>query len=230
LPLGRLSRVLDVGYGSGIFFPELAHYARSLHGIDVHPNGARVRSELSACGVDVSLARGDGAALPFRNCAFDAVVIVSALEFIENPGLALIEAYRVTRPGGVVLAITPRPHRWADWAYSLLVGFDPETNFNGGRARVQQALETLPVPVRRLARPALLPRSLALYELVVLQRPLITDVPSAVSESPGGVRVPADAKTPASASARAGRVPLSHRQRAQGTIVLAKEDSASSTR
>lgn len=175
LPHGKIHRVLDLGYGSGIFFPELAHHARSLFGIDVHPNGARARDELSACGVQVSLARGDGAHLPFRTGSFDTVVIVSALEFIEDPGHALAESFRVTRPGGVVLAITPRPQRWADLAYTMLVGIDPEGNFHGGRDRVQRALETTTLPIARLPRPARLPRALALYELIVIRRPLLAD-------------------------------------------------------
>ncbi len=179
LPHGKIARVLDVGYGSGVFFPELARHAKSLFGVDVHPNGARTRTELSECGVNVVLARGDGVALPFRDFSFDAVVIVSALEFIEEPGLALAEAYRVTRHGGVVLAITPRPHRWADLAYSVLVGYDPEANFQGGRARVGRALESSGLPIRRLPRPAALPKSLALYELLVLERPALVDAPAA---------------------------------------------------
>ncbi len=177
LPYGRIARVLDVGYGSGVFFPELARHAKSLFGVDIHPNGARTRTELSACGVDVTLARGTGVALPFQDYSFDAVVIVSALEFIEEPGLALAEAYRVTRHGGAVLAITPRPHRWADLAYAMLVGFDPEANFQGGRARVRRALEGSTLPIRRLPRPSRLPRSLALYDLLVIERPALASAP-----------------------------------------------------
>jgi len=175
LPPGGVSRLLEVGYGSGIFFPELARHAQSLFGVDVHPNGARTRAELAACDVNVSLVRADGMALPFEDCSFDAVVIVSALEFIDDPSRALTEAFRVTRPGGVVLGITPRPHRWADRVYSMLVGYDPETNFQGGRARVQRALDTSPLPTLRLPRPRGLPRALVPYELIRLQRPLLAD-------------------------------------------------------
>jgi SAM-dependent methyltransferase len=162
--------VLDIGYGSGIFFPELTRRADVVFGIDIHPHGARARSELSDCGVEATLAQGDAMALPFRDGSFDAVVCVSTLEFVSDPALVLTEAHRVTRPGGVVLAISPRPVAWADRVYSALVGFDPESDFRGGRTRVQRALDTVALPLERRPRPRGLPRALVPYELLVIKR------------------------------------------------------------
>jgi ubiquinone/menaquinone biosynthesis C-methylase UbiE len=171
LPPGQLRRVLDVGFGSGIFIPELARRASAVFGADVHPHAARARAELAEEGVEATLVRADGMALPFRDGSFDAVVIVSALEFISDPGLALAESLRVTRAGGAVIAVAPRTMRWADRLYTMLVGFDPETDFRGGRARVQQALESTTLPITRHPRPRGFPRSMALYELIVLRAP-----------------------------------------------------------
>jgi SAM-dependent methyltransferase len=188
LPKGPLQRVLEVGYGSGIFLPELARHASAVFGADVHAHAARARRELAAEGIDPVLVRADGMALPFTDASFDAVVIVSALEFIPDPGMALSEALRVTRPSGSVVAVVPRTMRWADKVYTLLVGFDPETEFRGGRTRVQHALETTTLPMTRLPRPRGVPRSLALYELIVLRHQSERSVKIPVTIEPSGTR------------------------------------------
>src|SRR5215475_1341637 len=43
----RAKRLLEVGYGSGIFMPELARYAGARFGADVHPAGAAVHATLA---------------------------------------------------------------------------------------------------------------------------------------------------------------------------------------
>lgn len=50
---------------------------------------------------------GDGAALPFGNRSFDAVIISEVLEHVPEPGLVLAEAARVLTPGGRVLITVP---------------------------------------------------------------------------------------------------------------------------
>jgi demethylmenaquinone methyltransferase / 2-methoxy-6-polyprenyl-1,4-benzoquinol methylase len=48
----------------------------------------------------LSFAAGDALRLPFRGGAFDAVTISFGLRNVANPGQALAEMHRVTRPGG----------------------------------------------------------------------------------------------------------------------------------
>ena len=43
---------------------------------------------------------GDALRLPFRDAAFDAVTISFGLRNVSEPGAALAEMHRVTRPGG----------------------------------------------------------------------------------------------------------------------------------
>lgn len=45
--------------------------------------------------------------LPFRNAAFDAVVIIEALHHMVDYGQVLVEARRVLRPGGLLYAMEP---------------------------------------------------------------------------------------------------------------------------
>ena len=174
LPAHPLSRVLEVGYGSGVFFYELARHTTQLVGVEVHANGADVRRRVAADGITAGLVQASGMALPFRAGTFEAVLIVSALEFMPDPLACLRESLRVTRPGGRVVVVTPRVLAWADRLYRVLAGFDPESEFRGGRQRVQRALADPTLRVERQPRPGGFPRWLAPYELVVL-RPEATE-------------------------------------------------------
>jgi SAM-dependent methyltransferase len=168
LPRRPVDALLEIGYGSGVFMYTLARHARALYGIDIHAHGSIVRDRLGESDIDLSAARASGMVLPFRDASFDAVVIVSALEFMDDPRSCLIEARRVTRAGGRVICVTPRILAWADAVYRVLTGIDPESDFRGGRHRVQAALASLPFPLRRRPRPRPLPSALAPYELVVI--------------------------------------------------------------
>ncbi len=45
--------------------------------------------------------------LPFNDNIADTVVMTEILEYIENPGLALSEAFRILKPGGFAIVTTP---------------------------------------------------------------------------------------------------------------------------
>ncbi len=164
---GPQGRVLEVGYGSGVFQYELASRARLSVGLDLHPYGARVRRALAADGVATRLLRGDAARLPFPDRAFDRVVIASVLEFVPDPARCLRECRRVLAPGGRLLLLTPRRLWWADLLWNAASGWSAEDDFHTGRERVQAAIAGELATARRLARPSWLPRFLAPYEIVV---------------------------------------------------------------
>src|SRR5215472_16934284 len=75
LPAG-CDAVLEIGYGSGIFFYALSRHARTLVGVDIHSRGAAVVSDCAEDGVSIVAARATGTALPFADESFDAVVVV----------------------------------------------------------------------------------------------------------------------------------------------------------
>ena len=52
--------------------------------------------------------------LPFQDNRFDKFLSVTAIEFIEDAGAAVQEAFRVTKPGGsIVVATLNRLSPWA---------------------------------------------------------------------------------------------------------------------
>jgi len=53
---------------------------------------------------------GDMHALPLRDAAFDAVLLVNSLSYAANPPGAVAEAVRVLRPGGALVATALRHH------------------------------------------------------------------------------------------------------------------------
>jgi demethylmenaquinone methyltransferase / 2-methoxy-6-polyprenyl-1,4-benzoquinol methylase len=75
-------------------------------------------------GPDVGFVAGDALALPFRSGAFDAVTISFGLRNVTDPGVALAEMRRVTRPGGrlLICEFSHLPHRRLDDAYGKALG------------------------------------------------------------------------------------------------------------
>ena len=85
---------LEVGVGTGRFASSLGVWV----GVDPAVNCLKLARRR---GVEAVLAIGE--ALPFRERAFDVVVIVVALCFFADPGAALSEARRVLKPGGLLV-------------------------------------------------------------------------------------------------------------------------------
>jgi len=134
------SRLLEVGYGSGIFMPELSAHCTSLHGIDTHDKSAAVAAILAEQGVTARLLVASVSHLPFDRGSFDAIVVVSSLEFVDDIEVATAEMSRVLRPGGVAVVITPGSNPILDAGLKVLTGEQAEDTFQGRRQHVIPAL------------------------------------------------------------------------------------------
>lgn len=99
-------QVLDVGCGTGNLAFALAEAlpGASIAGLDYsHDYVAHARGKIPA-GARMDFRQGDAQALPYADGSFDATLSLLVLNFVPDPGRALREMYRVTRPGGVVAA------------------------------------------------------------------------------------------------------------------------------
>ncbi len=98
--------LLDVACGWGEFLAVHASQARHVAGIDI--SGEKVtlaRQRLAdriACGT-AEVARGDAAAMPWKEATFSAVTCMDAFAFFPAPERVLAEVLRVLRPGGRML-------------------------------------------------------------------------------------------------------------------------------
>jgi SAM-dependent methyltransferase len=103
----QYARLLEIGYGSGVFMPELAKRSAELYGIDPHPMPREVEQALRRHGVSASLVSGSAESLPYGDGHFDCAVSVSAIEYVPDIDRACRELIRVLRPGGVLVIATP---------------------------------------------------------------------------------------------------------------------------
>ncbi len=99
------SEVLDAGCGDGVFGQMLIR-DKCCRVVGLENSGhARERAEergLEVLRCDISQER-----FPVAEASFDAVTMLCCLEHIFDPGHALRQAARVTRPGGKVLVTLP---------------------------------------------------------------------------------------------------------------------------
>jgi len=160
----RYGSLLEVGYGSGIFLPELARRAERLAAIDIHRETGRVREMLSRLGVTADLREGSLFEMPFRDGEFDGLVCLSVLEHLTELEAALSEFHRVLRTGGVAVLGFPVRNLVTD-AFFRMVGYNPrEIHPSGHRDILAAARAHKGFAVEREARfPQIVPLDLAGY-------------------------------------------------------------------
>ncbi len=100
--------VLDIGMGTGKWYQSV----RSLSGPTVHYTGLDASAAMVATMEQATLhdnrttlAQGDAQHLPFPDRSFDWVGLHYMLYHVPRPKLALAEASRVTKPGGLILTL-----------------------------------------------------------------------------------------------------------------------------
>lgn len=129
----RVDRLLEIGYGSGVFMPELSQHCRELYGIDIHRKQKSVTEVLAKLNVPAQLYSASATLLPFKNNFFDCLVAVSSLEFIDNLDAACWEMQRVLKPGGCLIVVTPGCSKLVDLGLKILTGQSAKTDYGDRR-------------------------------------------------------------------------------------------------
>ncbi len=167
----RFKRLLEIGYGSGIFLPTLATVAAELHGVDLHPWWLEVQTALASFGIAAHLRRGSVTELAslFPGGTFDAVVSVSTLEYVTSIHRACRQIRHVMTPSGLLVVVTPGDSPVLDWLLKLMTGESAEANYGRRRQNLLPALTRYFDVVEICLIPRILGYSGALYRGLALQ-------------------------------------------------------------
>ena len=117
----RSGRVLDVGCGRGITLRALADAGCETHGFEVSKHALRGIDPRVHVTVANSLAEAG-----YPDGHFDGVLMWHVLEHVQNPGEVLREAWRILKPGGVVIVAVPNySSLQAKWSGAAWFHLDP---------------------------------------------------------------------------------------------------------
>ncbi len=107
--------LLDVGCGTGGLILRLApqHPQHRWTGLDFSPLACELARQ--RCPASVTIVEGSATALPFDQADFDALVSADVLCQFDDPLPAVLEMFRVLRPGGVAILNVPA-YQWL-WSY-----------------------------------------------------------------------------------------------------------------
>lgn len=102
-------RVLEAGCGDGLVLLSLLRlFEIQGHGLDISVSAKERAEELmEAEGKRFSFDIGDILAMPYPDDHFDKIVCLGVIEHFLDPTQSLAEVYRVLKPGGQVIMMTP---------------------------------------------------------------------------------------------------------------------------
>lgn len=115
--LKRGMKFLEAGSGRGEFLRHFKNLGLDVYGVDVDEEAPSYIPDVL---IKISNIEKDG--IPFPDATFDIVYSKSLIEHFHYPECYLKEAYRVLKPGGVLLTLTP------DWESNYKIYFDDHTH------------------------------------------------------------------------------------------------------
>ena len=134
--------ILEIGFGSGVSFPNLAEMYRHIHGLDLTADVAPIAEMFSGMGIDTDLRNGSVLEMPYAANQFDTVLLISILEHLQpkDQAQAFSEIARVLKPGGQLVYGVPVERPLMVFLFRLL-GTDIRTHHFSTEDDVRQAAE-----------------------------------------------------------------------------------------
>lgn len=110
-------RCLDIGFGSGILFPELSKKIENLYGIEIHDNIAKVKKSPALSRLNLRLLKSDILNISFKDQSFDLVLCSSVLEHIPDLRRAFSEIKRVLKKDGELVLSIPHTGKFMSFIF-----------------------------------------------------------------------------------------------------------------
>ncbi len=111
------AKFLEIGCGRGEFLEGFRKLGLDCRGVDLSDYCIKNKSFLNVTRADISKDK-----LPFEDSVFDIVYHKSLIEHFYSPDNLMKETYRVLKPGGKVIILTP------DWASQMYVFYEDFTH------------------------------------------------------------------------------------------------------
>ncbi len=108
------TKILDIGCGHGDFWKPV--YDKTLYSYGIDPDQTALDKNIYIKNKIVGIVEN----LPFENNFFDIVVAAWVLEHLADPEKAFREVYRVLKPGGKVIFLTPNVWNYNVWIIHLI--------------------------------------------------------------------------------------------------------------
>jgi SAM-dependent methyltransferase len=122
-PWGASGRILDIGCGPAILFPEVLERCSEYYAVDLVPSNL---AHLTASTADARIKPvcGDLDTLEWEPNTFDVIICSGAMEYTTNAGANLVKLTTWLRRGGFLICSFPNgasPYRlWSEYVYTPL--------------------------------------------------------------------------------------------------------------
>jgi 2-polyprenyl-3-methyl-5-hydroxy-6-metoxy-1,4-benzoquinol methylase len=99
----KLGRLLEIGCGNGAFLDRMRSRGWIVQGVEVDPKASKIAEEMFAVPVFVGTLENAN----YVDDYFDAITMNHIIEHVHNPITLLRECYRILKPGGYLVMVTP---------------------------------------------------------------------------------------------------------------------------